>query len=188
MKKSAVIVIALMITLLLSACAGGGKNEHQAMLNIRQYYLKTQSLTLSVDLTADYGGRVYKYLLTYSGDDKRGELSVSEPDNISGISASIEDTGVTLRYDGALIDTGELTANGISPLMALPLTINAWREGYIMNAWREMYIETESIASEIRLDDGGLLLKTWFDADTYAPLRAELYADSFCVMGMDFNQ
>ncbi|MDR2360651.1 MAG: hypothetical protein LBD85_05160 [Oscillospiraceae bacterium] len=187
MKKSAVTAIALMMTLLLGACAGGGNSEHQAMLNIRQKYLQMPELTLSADITADYGGRVYRYALTYSGNGKKGKLSVSEPDIIDGVSAEIDGTGVILRCDGALIDTGELTANGVSPLMSLPLIINAWQEGFITNTWREIYGETEAIASEIRLDDGGLLLKTWFAIDGYAPLRSELYADGFCVLGIDFN-
>jgi hypothetical protein len=176
-----------MIMTLFSACAGGGGLERQAMLDIRSNYINKDSFTLSAKITADYGGRVYNYRLSYTGNGTRGELTVLEPVNIRGIVAVIEDGAVTLKYDGAVVDTGAIGYGGVSPVGAFPLLINAWQKGYIVSAWKEVYRNTDCICAEIRLDDNNLINKVWFSAESYLPLHAEIQENGYSVIICDFE-
>jgi len=184
--KRIIILFTLMIIPLLSSCAGGGILERQAMLDIRSMYINQESFTLTAAMTADYGGRVYKYKLSYTGNGTTGELTVIEPANISGISAKIEDGIVHLKSDTALIDTGSIGSGNITPLGAFPLLINAWQKGYIVSVWKEIYRETECICAEIRLDDSNLINKVWFDKATSLPIRAEIQENGYSVIVCEF--
>ena len=81
----------LMMTLLLSGCkAGGGGEENPENLAalIRGEYLNLTAWTATVSVTADYGQRVYDFVLDVSWE-KDGEtvLTVVEPELIAGITA-----------------------------------------------------------------------------------------------------
>jgi hypothetical protein len=175
-----------MITLLLSGCAGGGSREHRAILDVRAHYLALESVDLTADVTADYGGRVYDYQLCYVGGGKSGELTVLKPENIAGMGVSIDKSvyggAVKLRYEGAELDTGAVAGADISPVGAFPLMITSWRDGYILASWREEHGGVDCIAAEIRLSEAGLSERVWFDAATFAPVQADLYSDGFRVI------
>jgi hypothetical protein len=56
-------------------------------------------------MTADYGDRAYQYRLSYEGNGKERVISVSEPEEITGLSAVYENGAVKLFCEGAVLDT-----------------------------------------------------------------------------------
>jgi hypothetical protein len=179
---------------LTSGCAKHVRQERQAALDIRAYYVKVGSITINANIIADYGGRTYDYDLTYVGDGLRGTVIVKAPAIVEGLTAIVDDGAVQLSTGGTVIDTGGIAGKGTNPLESFPLIVNAWRSGYVTSAYAEKFAkdsETPSvqcIAIEYRLGDGGVTLKTWFNYETFTPVRSEIYDNGYCVILADYYE
>jgi outer membrane lipoprotein-sorting protein len=181
---------------LLAGCGGGagtgGTSADELALSIRTEYLAMTACSATVDITADYGQRVYEYTLAVSWQ-KGGEtvLTVLEPENIAGITARIEDGSTYLEYDGVSLETGPLTAEGFSPLEAVPTIFSYIFSGYIA----ECDLETEGETGQLWVccrdpesDPGtGTEAAFWFDGDSHALARAELLSDGYTVLQCEFT-
>jgi hypothetical protein len=180
-----------MILPLLAGCGGGAKQggtaADQLALAIRTEYLAMTACSATVDMTADYGQRVYEYTLSVSWQ-KGGEtvLTVLAPEIIAGITARIQDGSTYLEYDGASLETGPLAAEGFSPLEAVPTLLDAIFSGYIAECDLETVGETEQLwicCRDPESDPGtGTETALWFDADSHALARAELLSDGCTVL------
>ena len=74
-----------------------------------------------MDLTADYGQRVYGYTVDFSETEKDGlSMVITAPENVAGVTARIADGQTALEYDGLQLETGPLNSYGLSPMDALP--------------------------------------------------------------------
>jgi outer membrane lipoprotein-sorting protein len=186
------LLIALTILLgFLTGCVSGGSGDREKLLKIREKYLAAKEFVATAQMVADYGDRVYNYKLTYVGDGAKGEMSVLEPQNIKGLRALIDGSDVILKYDGALLETGVFSKNGISPIEAFPLMINAWENGFITAGYRERLNEYDCLVAEIDMTRAGetdaLLQRVWFASDTGLPVKAEIRVNGFTVINCDFE-
>ena len=179
----------LVLSMLLTGCAGTGKNEREEMLDIRTRYIAEGDMVLNAELTADYGERVYVYSLRYTGGAEAGTMDVFEPQCISGVSALYDDGRVTLQCGDTVIDTGELIF-GMCPLEAFPFMIYAWQNGSIIDCRRERMDGIDCIAADIDMDkwQSSALCRVWFDRERSIPLLSEIFADGRCVMRCRFTQ
>ena len=178
------------LMLLLASCSGA--DPSQSFVDIRAAYLAAD-VTLTAELTADYGDRSYDYTLSYTGDGKRGEVTILSPELVSGISARIdEDKTVTLECDEVIIDTGMLYGSGTSPVEALPLIVNAVREGYVSDIYTETIDGTEYIVVEADETPAGEAVKTyytlWFSAVENSLYKAEISVDGYTVISAMFEE
>lgn len=174
-------ICVLMMTLLLSACGGpaeGGDKNTQLALTIRGEYLAAAGFSCRLDLTADYGRRVYTYTLDVQGTEEELSLTVAAPEEAAGVTARIFQGESTLEYDGLVLETGPLPGDGLTPLEAVPALLEAARSGYIDSCTPEKLGERETLRVLCRdpnLDPGqGRLTTLWFDADTHELVRGEL--------------
>ncbi len=91
-------VLMMILGLSLSACGGaeGGNRAEQLALDIRGEYLEMGGCTASLELTADYGQRVYVFTLELQYT-KGGEtvLTVTAPEDIAGVTARLKDGAAT---------------------------------------------------------------------------------------------
>ena len=126
----------MMTLVLLTGCSRGGqgasRSAEELALSIRAEYLAMTACTASVDITADYGQRVYEYSVNISWQ-KGGEtvLTITAPENIAGITAHIQDGNSYLEYDGASLETGLISDAGLSPIEVVPAALNYILSGYI---------------------------------------------------------
>ena len=175
-----------MTLLLLGGCSAAQRAEDRA-LEIRAKYLQPAEYTFRADMTADYGDRVYEYTVSYSGDGTSGVLDIEKPLEISGISVSYSEDGIRLMSDGAIIDTGPLWADGLSPAEAFPTLLGSWRSGWITSAYRETVGGRGCIVLEMCLGtDEDRTACTWFYEDTLLPAAAELFSDGVSVLRCEF--
>lgn len=189
---------ALMMTLiLLTGCSGGeqgsGESADEAALAIRAEYLAMTACSATVDMVADYGQRVYEYTLAVSWQ-KGGEtvLTVIAPEKIAGITARIKDGEAHMEYDSASIETGALTASGMSPMEAIPTVLDYIFTGYIAEC------DFETVGEERRLwfccrdpecaPGVGMEAALWFDADSHAIKCAEIRSDGYTVIQCNFTE
>lgn len=190
MKRILLAVLPALL-LLLTGCVSGGGGDREKLLKIRDKYVEAAEFDATVRMVADYGDRVYNYKLMYAGDGAKGEMSVLEPENIKGLRALIDGSDVILKYDGAMLETGVFSKNGISPVEAFPLMINAWENGFITAGYREKLGERDCLVAEIDMTRAGetdaLLQKVWFASDTGLPVKAEITVNGFAVIRCDFE-
>ena len=178
-----------MMTLLLAACSVGPAQVSPAeelALEIRGEYLEVSAWNAQVEITADYGQRVYQYQLTASGDGEETVLTLTAPETVEGITARLTEKGGVLEYDGLAVETGPLDEEGLTPVSALPVLMETARSGYMTACSLE--------DGELRVDCGdpegtpgeGREVTLWFDTDTHALVRGEILRDGFRVISCGY--
>ena len=154
----------------LSSCTGQGPLA--LFEDIRAFYSGAQALSISADVTADYGGTIFEFTLLYSGSIAGGRIEVLAPETVAGIQADVSfEDGVTLRYDGAELYTGALSPDGLSPVDCIPVMLRQWCSGYISAAGYDSVMGIDALQVDFDID--GVLLRTWFDRETWIPVTAE---------------
>ncbi len=174
---------------LLCACGGRSHQEKGSFLKLRSKWLEQGSFTLRSRVRADYGDRVYDFLLDYEGSGEGGTLRVEEPLELEGVEADIEEKGVTLRYDGVMLDTGAILGN-LSPLEAFPLLVRTWQSGFVTDCWRESWNGEACLTARFDLTEAGeaeeRLCVSRFRPKDGTPLSAEFLADGRTVLSCEF--
>jgi len=172
-----------MLTLLcLSACTGKEKGA-AAAAEIAEKYSGT-AIEAEVEITADYGERVYIFSAEYAGTAEGGRITVLEPANIAGVSARIENGGAVLVFEGVELNTGALADGDISPMSALTGLMAAWSAG--SRCSRELLGKTESLRLETPYGKESSQT-TWFDESTLLPLRSEIISEGRAVLIITFK-
>lgn len=190
MRRSLICVLMIPL-LLLAGCGGGeGSSAEEQALAVRTRYLAMTSFAGSAEVTADYGERVYDFTMDFSWE-KDGDLvlTVTSPEEISGITARVRDGETLLEYDGASLGAGDLSGDGLSPVEAIPAILDDARSGCITQCVLEQMGEQETLRVEYGdpRDPEGLTSTLWFDPSTGALLRSELFSDGYLVITCVFT-
>ena len=79
----------MMTLVLLTACGGtaAGDPAEELALAVRGEYLAMERCAAEVEITADYGQRVYEFLLSAAVDGEETVLTLREPELAAGITA-----------------------------------------------------------------------------------------------------
>lgn len=186
-------VLTITLCLALTCCSGeGGSQAEQLALDIRGEYLTMSGCTATLELTADYGQRVYEYGVDVVWQ-REGEsvLTLTAPENIAGVTARLEAEGTALEYDGVRVETGPLDTGGLSPLESVPVLLDYAQSGYIAACGMESQEERAQLRVEYREPEAqpgtGRECVLWFDSDTHALLRGELSQDGYTVIQCVFT-
>lgn len=185
-------ICALMMTLvLLTGCSRGGQGANRSAeelaLSIRAEYLAMTAFTASADIKADYGQRVYEYSVNLSWM-KDGDvcLTVTAPEDVSGITARIQNGMSYLEFDGVSLETGVLSGTGLSPIEAIPALMDYLLTGYIAVCDFETVGQQEVLWFCCRDPEGvagtGIEAEFWFDKNSHALQRTEILSDGYCVI------
>lgn len=191
-------LLSLLMTplLLLTACqggaAGGDQTADEAARLVRTKYLAASGCAGTVEVTADYGARVYAFTLDFTWR-REGEsvLTVTAPEELAGLTARIDGGEGRLEYDGVSLGTGSLTGEGLTPMELLPSVMEYVGGGYMaecvfealagQDALRVLFRDPEAQAGS------GTECILWFDQSTHALLRCELSWNGTLVLGGVFT-
>ena len=111
------------------------------------------------------------------------------PENLTGISATLEGETLTLSYDDISLDAGSYSAASISPVAALPKLMAAAASGYLTEQSEETVGERPCLRLAFDLEgDEGTLYTTWFDQETLLPLHSEISADGVVVFDVAWSR
>ena len=190
-KKVCTRMIILLLLCLLCGCTGADSNN-DLTLELRSDFLSREGCSGVMELTADYGQRVYAYTVEFDGTVKDGmTLVITAPEEVAGITANIREGQTYLEYDGVRLETGPVNEEGLSPLDALPTFLTAMESGYIAETGSEMMGETEVLricCRDPETDPGqGLETVLWFDKAQKTLLRGEVRSDGFTVIQCEFS-
>lgn len=189
------VICAQMITLCLILAACGRNTDtgaNELALEIRAEYIAMTTCAGQVEITADYGERVYEYVMDFSYE-KDGELvlTVVEPENIAGITARVADGKTALEFDGTRLETGPLSGTGLSPIDGLPALLAYAREGCIAECGMETLNDTGALRTCCRDPETqpgqGTEGTLWFNSDTHDLMRGEISVDGYVVIRCEFT-
>ena len=182
-----------MILLLALLCAcGGGNADNELVLSLREDFQNMDAWSGEMELTADYGQRVYDYSVSFTGDREEGTtLTITAPEEAAGITAVAKEGQTWLDYDGVRLETGPLDPQGLSPMDALPALLTELETGTVA----EVGTETDGDLSLLRLTlrdpevtpGTGRETVFWFDKAQKTLLRAELRNDGATVVSCVFS-
>ena len=123
----------LAVCLLLAGCANSAKKQYEqfsAGLSGRS------DLSFTAQLSAEYTDRTVEFTLQYEQNEDGCTVTVTAPALISGVRARFSAGGSAIDYDGIVVDTGELDACGLTPMSALPLLVDALKNGDLAQVCR----------------------------------------------------
>lgn len=159
----------LAVCLLLAGCANSAKKQYEqfsAGLSGRS------SLSFTAQLSAEYTDRTVDFTLQYEQNEGGSTVTVVAPALISGVRARFSAGGSAIEYDGIVVDTGELDACGLTPMSALPLLVEALKNGHAESFWSE---DGKSVVQLVLSDSRSAVVR--FDSGSMTPVSAELVSD-----------
>ena len=181
-----VLLFALMLTLLLTACGG---EEPNPIAQLQQQYAAVESATMEADIICHYDDEVREYTLLCAYTPEKSTVTVLAPENLSGISATVENGMLTLSYADLSLDAGTYSAAAISPVVALPKLMEAAAWGYPAEQSEETVSERGCIRMGCDLsNEPGTMYTTWFDKESLLPLRSEIAADGVVVYEVEWSR
>ncbi|MBR2894498.1 MAG: hypothetical protein IKC03_02425 [Oscillospiraceae bacterium] len=185
MRKA--LLFAPMLMLLLTACGGGEEKDMVAQL--QQQYAAVEQATLEADITCHYDEEVREYTLLCAYTPEKSTVTVLKPENLSGISAQVENGTLTLSYDDLSLDAGTYSAAAVSPVVALPKLMEAAGWGYPAEQSEETVGERTCIRLGCDLSNApGTLYTTWFDKESLLPMRSEISTDGVLLFEVTWNR
>lgn len=172
--------------LLLSACGRDSavSPEEELALTIRGEYLAMTGCTARLEVTADYGQRVYDFEMTACVQGEETVLTLTAPETVAGITARTTEEGGRLEYDGLILETGDLGAEGLSPVSAFPALLEAAKGGFITLCTMETREEEllRVTCAPVEETDPAVETVLWFHPQTHAIVRGEILVDGLRVI------
>lgn len=185
--------LTMILALTLTACGGGEAREaEELMLETRSRYLEMTGCSGHMDMTADYGLRVYEYGVDFSWE-REGDavLTLTAPENVAGVTARISKGETALEFGGAMLETGPLNSAGLTPIDALPALLDYAREGFLAECVLEDWDGASLLhvtCREVGKDPGeGVEAQLWFVPESFALQRAEISEGGVTVVQCRFT-
>ena len=178
---------AVPMMLLLSLLTGcGGKEMMQQALDFRTSLLECEQYSFTADLTANYDDRVYDFTLecvgTPSGDMS---MTVTAPDTISGISATVKNDCRTIEFDGLSLEFGPLADGRVSLICGPALLGACWASEYIDSTGKDE--EQTIVVYRKGYEQEEVVVRCWFDTATALPQYAEIWCGDAVVLSAELS-
>jgi outer membrane lipoprotein-sorting protein len=182
----------ILLLLALSACGSKTASEDELALQMRNQYLDMQSCEGIVEMVSDYGQRVYNYTASFSWK-KDGDmvLTLEKPDELAGVTARIAQGKTMLEFEGARLETGPVSSEGMSPIDSLPVTLDYMMKGYIAECGWEPLEEKECLRIQFRNPEQaageGAEAILWLDKETGDLVKSEMISNGVTVVRCQFT-
>lgn len=167
----------------LCGCAAG--NDPDRAMALRKTLLKSEEVTFTAEITADYGDKLYTFTLDCTGNNE-GALSfqVSAPESISGITGGISNAKGRLQFDEEVLAFPLIADDLMSPVSAPWVLYEALRSGYITSAQRDG--ENLALTISYPYGDEKLSLDVWLNPEN-KPVRGEILKDGRRYLTVDVS-
>lgn len=174
----------VMIGAVLTGCQSPGAETAQKALDFRTGLLEAGGCGFTAAIEADFGDRVYNFTVACDYDAGGGaEITVLEPEEIAGIQARVSGDGVTVTFDTAELDFGQLANGNVSPVAASWLLGQCWTGAYVDRSGPDGDLARITYLDGYR--DKELTVDTWLDGGT--PVHAEIAYDGVRRLTLDLT-
>jgi outer membrane lipoprotein-sorting protein len=166
-------LFALMITLLLLTGCSAGEGWEARFEDWRTGLADAPLVSFTADITANTGEETLRYSASLTRKEGISEVEILSPDILAGVKLRSGDGGVTLEYDGASLELGSCTKEGLSPAGAMPAVMDALCAGRVTECGREREGDRRFLRVTLASSDEGELT-VWIEEGTGLPVGAEL--------------
>ena len=143
----------MILPLLLTAC---GERGDEAKVTAFCAALQSQAIQCEAELVSRLNDETETFTLSCEESAQGSEIAVRAPEALSGVTAHVG-ADASLAFDGLVIP---VPAEGLSPLSAVPILLDALRHGHIDLVWRE----GETLTAQIIPNDD-LAVRVYFSPD-----------------------
>ena len=167
-----------MICLCLLPLSGCGAEREERRFDAFRASLENAAVTVTAEVEARDGDEVTSFTLQCTETDSGCEIEVLSPQEIAGVRATVDASKVEMQFDDVVLPMPQ--ADGaVSPLMALPLVLNAARAGYLDLVWQE-----DNLVCQLIPDDD-TAVRLYLNADgvpTAAEIDVDGHTNVFCTI------
>lgn len=187
-RRKILVPILLVLVLLLTGCGGKTDGMMQSALDFRSDLMKQEHCSFTLDITADFGEKVYSFAGQCQYDmEQGGAIALTAPENLAGISASVSLDGAKVEFEDVQLELGQMAEGHVSP-MQLPLILG--------QCWTQEYISSAAKADDGRIQvaytkgygDDQLLVYTWLEEQTLKPVYCEVFYNDERVLRADISE
>lgn len=165
------IFICLLCGVLLLTGCGGGESAVAPAIKFRASLVQAGGCSFTAEITADFGERAETFTVSCQvSADGTAELTVLQPETLSGITATVSGDGGRITYDGMAMDFGLLADGNVVPAAAPALVATCWSTEYIASAGTEG--DLYRVTYEKGFEEKTLTVDTWFENDL--PISSEV--------------
>lgn len=176
MRKT--IVSALMMTLLLlHGCGEREARLEKSFEALRTAVTQAQSISFTAELTADWGDTAADYTLDVTYDGQQTVQQIRAPALLAGIKATALRGQTAVDYDGVILGAGPLDGEGLTPMSAVPVVLDALASAYVELLWWD----ADAVAARLYVGENAVAT-VWLEADTLALTAAEIATEGRTVM------
>ena len=183
MRKKGLTVF-ILLALLLVGC--GEKTQSRAE-EWQQRYAQMQGYEALVEVSVPREDETLHYTLSLekSGDSVRA--AVIEPEELTGIAATLTGDALTLEYDGMVLDAGTLSPR-VSALNCVPLVLDGFSRAYLDSVGSETLDGKDTLRADfsVTLGDETLGGTVWF-TDGGAPVYLETSEGGKIIAAAEFT-
>ncbi len=161
---------------LLLLCGGCGRKTEQAA-DIQEQYARVNTAQMEAEVTFHTAQEARSFTLRCDYTPEESTVTVTAPETVAGITATVSGEGLTIGYDGAVLSAGSGGVPG--PVNALPYLLRALGSGYLLEQGRETLEDTDCwrLTLDAALGDTPLTCTAWLEAETLLPRYAEIAMD-----------
>ena len=145
----------MILPLLLTACGAAGDEKNVSAFCAE---LQNQTVSCQAEIVSRLNGETGTFTLSCAESEQGSEITLRAPETLSGVTAHVG-ADASLSFDGLVIP---VPAEGLSPLSAVPILLDALRHGHLDLVWREgdtltaQIIQTDDLAVRVYFSPEGL--------------------------------
>ena len=183
MRKKGLTVF-ILLALLLSGC--GEKTQSRAE-EWQQRYAQMQSYEALVEVSVPREDETLHYTLSLEKSDDSVRAAVIEPEELTGIAATLTGDALTLEYDGMALDAGTLSPR-VSALNCVPLVLDGFSRAYLDSVGSETLDGKDTLRADFSMTLGDETLggTVWF-TDGGVPVYLEASEDGKIIAAAEFT-
>ena len=183
MRKKGTALLVLLALLL----AGCGEKVQSRAEEWQQRYAQMQGYEALVEVSVPREDETLHYTLSLekSGDSVRA--AVIEPEELTGIAATLTGDALTLEYDGMALDAGTLSPR-VSALNCVPLVLDGFSRAYLDSVGSETLDGKDTLRADFSMTLGDETLggTVWF-TDGGAPVYLEASEGGKIIAAAEFT-
>ena len=182
MRKRHFYAVLMIPLLLLAGCGEREARLEKKFDGFRETLLAASEVTLRASLTADYGENVEHYVVDAAYDGKQTALTVAEPALLGGVRVTARWGETELSYGSVVIGAGPLNEDGITPVSAVPVMLEAMAGGHAELIWRD----GDSLAARLYAGEDSRCT-VWLGEDDLTPFHAEISSGGRTVISCELS-